>query len=84
MKRAVLVEEEAAVEVAVPGEAHIRAADLRISVDGTGLRFSSSIGFGTPFGKVPSGLQWFSLDELERQARLEPVDDECPRRRCRR
>ena len=37
--------------------------------------FSSSIGFGTPFGKRAVGLV-VNLDELERQVRLELVDDQ--------
>ena len=47
------VEEEAAVEVAIPGDAHVGAVrDDRLAV---AARFSGSSGLGMPFGKVPSG-----------------------------
>ena len=52
-KAAVLVEEEAAIVVAVPGQAHDRrrvGTARRVA-----SRFSSSIGLGTPFGNEPSG-----------------------------
>ena len=49
-----LVEQEAAVVVAVPGDRRRSAPCSRIaSIVAT--RFSVSIGFGTPFGNVPSG-----------------------------
>ncbi len=50
---ALCVEEKAPVIVPVPGEAHIRAVvQHRLP---RGARFSSSMGLGTPCGKVPSG-----------------------------
>ena len=56
---AVLVEEEAAVVVAVPGQAR-RRRRLRRIASAVAARFSSSIGLGTPLGKVPSG-SWLTL-----------------------
>ncbi len=53
-ERALLVEEEAAIEVAVPGEPDVGPLG-EDRVDGRRLRFSTIIGFGTPFGNVPSG-----------------------------
>ena len=55
---ALLIEEEAAVVVPVPGQADVRAC-LAHGLGGDGA-FSSSMGLGTPFGKVPSG-SWLSL-----------------------
>ena len=70
---AVLVEQEAAVVVAVPGDRAVGAV-LAQRLDGARW-FSTSIGFGTPFGKRAVRLV-MDLDELERQVRLELVDDQ--------
>ena len=56
-ERAVLVEEEAAVEVAVPGEADVGAAACAWP-SMVLVRFSSIIGLGTPLGNEPSGSWW--------------------------
>ena len=71
---AVLIEQEAAVEVAVPGDAEIRA------VRGGSPRWWArdsprAWGWGCRSGKCPSGSV-VHLDELERQMRLQLVDDE--------
>ena len=71
---AVLVEEEAAVDSPRPRPDRRRRRALRIA--STVLaRFSSSIGLGTPFGNDAVGLV-IDLDELERQVRLELIDDQ--------
>ena len=77
---ALLIEEEAAVEIPVPGEPEIRAvgADRR---DGRRAILLDH-GVRDAVGKAAVGLV-VDLDELERQVRLEPIDDQPRRRRCR-
>ncbi len=72
MKLAVLVEEEAAIEVAVPGDPEVRTVlaqrlDRRPVVLG-----QHRVRHAVREGAVRLVLH---LDELERQERLEPVDD---------
>ncbi len=70
---AVLVEEEAAVEIPVPGEPEIRA----VSADRRDGRRPVLLehGIRDAVGKAAVGLV-VDLDELERQVRLQLVDDE--------
>ena len=79
---AALVEEEAAVEVAVPGDADVGPAIAAPPALVT-ARFSGSSGFGTPLGKRAVRLV-LDLDEPEGQVRLQARRSPARRCRCRR
>ncbi|VEB50326.1 Uncharacterised protein [Salmonella enterica subsp. enterica serovar Havana] len=55
-----LIEQEAAVEVAVKGDA--MSAPCSITALRVSSRHSGSNGLGMPFGKVPSGVLWILMN----------------------
>ena len=68
---AIFIKEKTAIKVTIPGDPNVCLMFGNSAV--VGVRFSSSIGFGTPFGKCPSRLM-MHLDEFKRQMRLQKVN----------